>query len=99
MRTRESGWKRKRATLAARTRHHGPDDPEAVALAQEFALDNLADHIRRVVDNAPAPTPDQIERLRGLLPPIALRTHADAELAAGGGDADSGRLVRESRGV
>lgn len=83
----DTGWKTKRATIAARTRHHGPDDPDVIALAQELSVGRLADHIRNVVETAPAPTAEQIERLRGLLPPAPPRSKvdaADAELAAGG---------------
>ena len=60
--------RRERASLAARTRHR-PDDPNLDTDRCRFAVDRLADHIRDVVESAPAPTAEQIERLRGLLPP------------------------------
>ncbi|MBC3193844.1 hypothetical protein H7X46_22540 [Pseudonocardia sp. C8] len=62
--------RRERASLAARTRHRGPDDPSVDDDRRRFAVDRLADHIREVVESAPAPTAEQIERLRGLLPSL-----------------------------
>jgi|tagenome__1003787_1003787.scaffolds.fasta_scaffold20781461_2 hypothetical protein len=64
---RDPGWKSKRGELAARYRHHGADDEQVVSLSQEFAADALEDHIRRVVDQAPALSAAQRDRLAALL--------------------------------
>jgi hypothetical protein len=56
----------KRARVAALSRHR-PSAAETVALAQEFKAERLADHIRRIVDQAPALTPEQRDRLAALL--------------------------------
>jgi hypothetical protein len=47
-------------------------DPHADITEEQRELKTLTleDHIRRVVDSAPTPTPEQIARLRALLPPV-----------------------------
>lgn len=67
MRTKDPGWKRKRGVLAARTRHHGPDDPEVVALGRDLAAQSLEEHVRAVVAGAPPLTETQIDKLATLL--------------------------------
>lgn len=55
-------------TLAALKRHH-PNSPAVAEATRELRAAVLADHIRRVVDEAPALTTDQRERLALLLRP------------------------------
>lgn len=55
------------ARIAARTKHHGPDDPELPALRRDMLVASLAERIREVVDAAPPLTPEQVSRLRSLL--------------------------------
>lgn len=59
-----------RARVAALKRHRGDRDPELTAARRELAAEKLAAHIRRVVDDAPPLTAEQIDRLRALLPPV-----------------------------
>lgn len=72
----QTDWKKKRGRLAARTRHHGPDDPQVRALATEFAVDRLEEHVRRIVDGSPPLTGEQRDRIAVLLRPI--QTGGDA---------------------
>ncbi len=55
-----------RARIAALRRHH-PNDPKTHELAAAFKADRLAQHIQRVVDEAPPLTPAQLDRLAVLL--------------------------------
>jgi hypothetical protein len=59
--------RRAAADIAAITRHHGPDDPRLPELRRELRELQLAEHIRAVVDEAPPLTPEQLDRLAGLL--------------------------------
>ena len=59
-----------RARLAAHHRHH-PDTDDST-LRRDLRAAQLADHLRRVVNAAPALTADQVERLRALLPPAGM---------------------------
>jgi len=58
--------RKKRARLAARTRHH-PNAPETIELARDFKAERLAEYIERVVDMAPPLTPAQRDKLALLL--------------------------------
>ncbi|SNR49723.1 hypothetical protein SAMN06265360_107193 [Haloechinothrix alba] len=49
-------------------RHHGADAPETLAARRELEAAKLAEHIDQVVNTAPKLSPEQVERLRGLLP-------------------------------
>ncbi len=57
-------------TLTHRQHHTPPHTPDVGATAQHTPVTTtqpLATYIRRVVDTAPRPTPDQLARLAGLL--------------------------------
>lgn len=56
----------KRATIAAKRRHH-PNDPKTEELAREFKADRLAQYIQKVVDEAPPLSAEQRGRLALLL--------------------------------
>lgn len=58
---------RVRARIAGRKRQN--PDADVTSDQRELKTLTLEEHIRQVVDNAPAPTPDQIARLRALLRP------------------------------
>jgi len=58
--------KTERARVAAMRRHH-PNDPKTDELAAAFKADRLAQHIQRIVDEAPPLTPEQRARLAVLL--------------------------------
>lgn len=47
-----------------------PDDPERIAARQEIRASKLEAELMRFVDGVPAPTPEQIRRLRALLPEV-----------------------------
>jgi len=51
-----------------RKREHATLTVAAGMVAGTITVDDLADHIRRIVDTAPAPSPDTIDRLRVMLP-------------------------------
>ncbi len=51
----------------AALRRHRPNDPKTHELAAAFKADRLAQHIRRVVDSAPALSQAQKDRLAVLL--------------------------------
>jgi hypothetical protein len=72
------GWTHDRARVAALSRHRPADDLDLADAVTELRTERLADHIREVVESAPAPSPEQIERLRGLLPPVPTPQSADA---------------------
>jgi hypothetical protein len=78
------GWTHQRARLAALHRHRSPDDPAVIDATRDLAAERLAEHVRRVVAAAPPLTPEQIDRLRGLLPypyPCAPSGDREAESA------------------
>lgn len=64
-------WTRDRAQVAALSRSRPADDPELVAARRRLAQHTLDDHIARVVDNAPALTAEQRDRLAALLRPAS----------------------------
>ncbi|MGC9543611.1 hypothetical protein [Streptomyces sp. UG1] len=67
-------WTTLRARLAALTRHgRAADDPEVLEVQRELRAAKLEERIRREVEAAPPLNPDQIERLRALLPPVPAR--------------------------
>ncbi|MQA14227.1 MAG: hypothetical protein GEV09_08660 [Pseudonocardiaceae bacterium] len=80
-------------------RHRGEHDPAAVAAAREYAASDLADHVRRVVDQMPALSPAQVSRLRSLLgasedaPREADHQSRSAELGGTAVPADEGRAA------
>jgi hypothetical protein len=63
-----------RRTLVGRanvlTRHYGPDDERTREARRGARAAELAEHIQRIVAQAPPLTPEQITRLRDLLPPV-----------------------------
>lgn len=61
--------RRTASAIANITRHHGPDDPRLDALRAEHATETLAEHIARVVAEAPPLSAEQRERLSLLLHP------------------------------
>lgn len=67
-----------RARLASLQRHRSPDDPAIADARRELATESLVEHIARVVETAPTLTAEQIERLRGLLPPSAVPDTGEA---------------------
>lgn len=56
-----------RARVASLTRSRTPDDPELVDARRNMRAERLADHIRRVVDDAPPLTDEQRRKLARLL--------------------------------
>lgn len=56
-----------RARVAALSRSRTPDDPELVDARRSMRTERLADHIRRVVDEAPPLTTEQRSRLAAIL--------------------------------
>ncbi|MGW2292281.1 hypothetical protein [Streptomyces phaeochromogenes] len=71
-----------RATIAAKKRHH-PDRPDLVEDdVRALKVLALAEHIRKVVNNAPRPSREQCARLAELLMP------EPAAACQGGGGAD-----------
>lgn len=58
--------RKKRARLAARTRHH-PNAPETIELARDFKAERLVEYVQRVVDSAPPLSQTQRDKLALLL--------------------------------
>jgi hypothetical protein len=52
------------------TRHRDANDPELIKVSQDHAVLSIEDHVARVVASAPPLRPEQIERLRGLIPTV-----------------------------
>lgn len=57
-----------RASIAGKKRHH----PDADVTEEQRALKalTLEEYVQRVISTAPVPTPEQLDRLRALLPPV-----------------------------
>lgn len=60
-------WTRERGRVAALSRSRSADDPELIAARQNLKTERLADHIAKVVGEAPPLTEQQRDRLAGLL--------------------------------
>lgn len=60
---------RARARLAILTRHRKAKDPELIEAKRDYQVTMLRDHVRRVVDGMPPPTPEQIAGIRQLMGP------------------------------
>ena len=53
--------------VAATERHHGAGDPRLPDLRRDLRAAELAEHVRRIVDQAPPLTNDQRNRIASLL--------------------------------
>lgn len=62
-----STWTHYRAKVAALSRDRDEHDPELTAARRDLRAERLADQIEKVVSAAPPLTPEQIDRLSGLL--------------------------------
>lgn len=60
-------WTHHRARIASLSRSRTPDDPELLGARRDLRAVRLADHIAKVVAEAPPLTPEQRDRLTGLL--------------------------------
>lgn len=60
-------WTHERARVAALTRHKSADDPETVDAKRDLRAAKLADHVRRIVDEAPPLTDEQRRSIAALL--------------------------------
>lgn len=58
------------ADIANATRRTYPGSPEVAAARTNLRVLRVALAIEDLVSSAPAPTPEQISRLRALLPPV-----------------------------
>lgn len=56
-----------RARVARSTRTHGADAPETINARRDFAAAKIADHIAKVVADAPPLTAEQRDRLTAIL--------------------------------
>lgn len=63
-----ASWTSERARYASLTRSREADDPDLLAARRNLRAARAEDYIRTVVAGAPPLTPEQIERLRNLLP-------------------------------
>ena len=62
-----SEWTHQRAKCAALSRSRAADDPELLDAKRNLRAARLEDYIRSTVDNAPALTIEQRQRLASLL--------------------------------
>lgn len=60
-------WTSARARVASLSRTRSADDPEVLDARRDLRAERLADHISRVVDEAPPLTDAQRDRLASLL--------------------------------
>jgi hypothetical protein len=60
-------WATERARLAALTRSRAADDPQLVEARRNLRAERLAEHVRRVVSEAPPLTEEQRARIAVLL--------------------------------
>lgn len=61
------------AVIGAIAKHNGDDDPRLPNLRRDLREAQLADHIRRTVDQTPPLTDEQRSRLALLLAPVRSR--------------------------
>jgi hypothetical protein len=57
-----------RARIAGKKSHN--PDADVTEERRELKALTLEEHIQRVISTAPVPTPEQLSRLRALLPPV-----------------------------
>ena len=62
-----STWKHERARVASLTRSRPATDPELVDARQKLKAERLAEHVTKVVAQAPPLTPAQRDRIAVLL--------------------------------
>jgi len=74
-------WKRTRGRLARLSKDLPAGHPQLATLRRDLAAERLAEHIAKVVAQAPPFTQDQVDRLRVLLEPA--RCELGAEAAGG----------------
>lgn len=60
-------WTTERARVASLSRSRTPDDPDLIDARRNLRTERLAEHIARVVDEAPPLTTEQRDRLALLL--------------------------------
>jgi hypothetical protein len=60
-------WTHERARIASLTRSRKPDDPDLLEARRNLRAERLADHIAKVVDQAPPLSAAQRDRLALLL--------------------------------
>ena len=60
-------WTSERARVASLSRTRTPDDPELLDARRNLRAERLAEHIARVVDEAPPLTPEQRDKLAVIL--------------------------------
>jgi hypothetical protein len=58
---------RERGKIAALSRSRRPDDPELVEARRNLRAERLADHVRKVVAEAPSLTDEQRDRIAAIL--------------------------------
>ena len=56
-----------RAKIASWSRYRDPDDPELEEARRNLRAERLADHVARVVDEAPPLTAEQRDRIAAIL--------------------------------
>ena len=61
------GWTHERAKVAALTRSRTPDDPELVEARRNLRAERLAEHVAKVVAEAPPLTHEQRHRITTIL--------------------------------
>lgn len=60
-------WTSERARVASLSRSRSADDPELLDARRNLRTERLAEHIARVVDEAPPLTPEQRDKLALIL--------------------------------
>ncbi|SIR12903.1 hypothetical protein [Micromonospora avicenniae] len=60
------------ATVGSRIAHFGPDAPETQAARTEVRVVRAELALEDLINSAPAPTAEQVERIRRLLPAVGI---------------------------
>lgn len=60
-------WQAERARVASLTRSRTPDDPELVDARRNLRAERLAEHVRKVVAEAPPLSDEQRDRIAAIL--------------------------------
>jgi len=62
-------WTAERARVASLSRSRTPSDPDLVEARRRLRAERLADHVRRVVAEAPPLSEEQLDKVARLLRP------------------------------
>lgn len=74
-------WTQERARVASLSRSRTPDDPELLEARRNLRAERLAEHVERVVSEAPPLTDAQLARITAILRPTLRRSAGGGHVA------------------